>query len=69
MREVIITYILQGFDQKNNFFEGWSWLKINNLGLALGADTLDLTFYTSVAKWVKTKSQEALGTNSYVCRS
>ena len=22
--------------RKNNFFEGWSWLKFNNLGLALG---------------------------------
>ena len=26
---------------------GWSWLKFNNLGLALGAN---LKFYTSVAK-------------------
>ena len=31
-------------------FEGWSWFKINNLGLALGAN---LKFYTSVAKGLK----------------
>ena len=27
MREVIVTAILQGFDQKKYFFEGWSWFK------------------------------------------
>ena len=46
MREVIITSILQAFDQKNRFFEKWSWFKFNNLGLALGSN---LKFYTSVA--------------------
>ena len=46
-REVIITSILLGFDQKNRFFEGWSWFKFNNLGLALGTA---LKFYISVAK-------------------
>ena len=35
MREVMITSILQGFDQKNQFFEGCSWFKFNNLVLAL----------------------------------
>ena len=31
--------ILQGFDQKkNDFFEGCSWFKFNNLGLALGTN-------------------------------
>ena len=38
MREVITTSILLGFDQKNRFFEEWSWFKFNNLGLALGAN-------------------------------
>ena len=46
MREVIITLILQEFDQKNQIFEGCPWSKFNNLGLALGAA---LKFY-SVAK-------------------
>ena len=30
MREVIIISILWRFDQKNRFFEGWSWFKFNN---------------------------------------
>ena len=34
MRDVIITLIVKGFDQKNHFLEGQSWLKFNNLGLA-----------------------------------
>ena len=46
MREVITTSILQGF------FEGWSWFKFNNLGVALGTT---LNFYTSVAKGLKLK--------------
>ena len=50
MREVIITSILWGFHQKNEFFEGCSWFKLNNLGLALG---MVLKFYTSDAR-VKT---------------
>ena len=39
MRQVIITSILKGFDQKKDFatfFEGCSWFKFNNLGLAVG---------------------------------
>ena len=51
--------------RKTVFFEGLSWFKFHNLGLALGAN---LKFYTSV-KRVKTKSQKVLGANSYVCRS
>ena len=41
-REVIITLILQRF-----IFEGCSWFKFNNLGLALG---MALKFYTNVTK-------------------
>ena len=52
MIEVIITSILERFDQKNDFFEGWSWFKFNNLGLALG---MALKFYTSLAKELKLK--------------
>ena len=50
MREVIITLILQGFDQKNHFFEGWPWLKFNDLRMALGTA---LKLYISVAKGLK----------------
>ena len=30
MREVMITSILERFNQKNCSFEGWSWFKLNN---------------------------------------
>ena len=38
--------------RKIYFFEGSSWFKFNNLGLALG---MALKFYTSVAKGLKLK--------------
>ena len=44
----------------------WCWFKFNNLRLALG---MNLTFYTSVKKGLKTKSKKVLGANSYVCKS
>ena len=34
------------------FFEGWSWFKFDNLGLALG---MALKFYVSVAEGLKLK--------------
>ena len=52
MREVIITLILYGFDQKNQFFDGYPWIEYNNLGLALG---MAFKFFTSVAKGFKLK--------------
>ena len=52
MREVIITSTLEGLGQKNQFFEGWSWFKLNNLGLGLG---MTLMFYKNVAKGLKLK--------------
>ena len=52
--------------RKTAFFEGWSWFKFNNFGLALGAN---LKFYTSVEKRVKSKSQKFFWCKSYVCRS
>ena len=52
MREVIITLILWGFNQKNQFFWGVLWLKFSNLRLVLG---MTLKFYTSVAKELKLK--------------
>ena len=57
MREVIITSILQGFDLKNRFIEGWSWFKFNYFGLALG---IALKFYTSVEKELKLKFRKFL---------
>ena len=44
--------------RKNSFFEGWSWFKFNNLGLALGTN---LKFYTSVAKGLNLKVRRILG--------
>ena len=58
IREVIINSILQGFARKTAFFEGWSWFKFNNLGLALG---LTLTFYTSLSKGLKLKVRKFWG--------
>ena len=52
MREVIITPILEGSDQKKRFFEGCFWFKFNNLGLALG---MALKFNTNVAERLKLK--------------
>ena len=44
--------------RKTAFFERWSWLKFNNLGLALGTN---LKFYSSVAKGLKLKARKCLG--------
>ena len=44
--------------RKTTFFEGWSWFKFNNLGLALG---IALKFYTSMAKELKLKVRKFLG--------
>ena len=66
VREVRIKLVLSGFDQKNGFFEGWSWFKFHNLGLALGTN---LKFYTSLSKLLKLKFRRFCGFNFYVCRS
>ena len=44
--------------RKTAFFEGWSWSKFNNLGLALGTN---LKFYTNVAKGLKLKVRKFWG--------
>ena len=44
--------------RKTAFFEGWSWFRFNNLGLALGTN---LKFYTNVAKGLKLKVIKFLG--------
>ena len=52
MREVIITPILEGFDQKKQFFEECFWFKFNNVGLVLG---MALKFNTNLAERLKLK--------------
>ena len=44
--------------RQNAFFEGWSWFKFNNLGLALGTN---LKFYTSLLKGLKLKVRKFWG--------
>ena len=44
--------------RKTAFFEGWSWFKFNNLGLAL--DT-NFKLYSSLAKGLKQKVREFWG--------
>ena len=65
MREVIITPILYGFDQKNNFLRGgldsssiiWNWFRY-------GFEILHQS-----GKRLKPKIRKVLGANLYVCRS
>ena len=52
MRDVIMTSIFKGLDQKKQFFERCSYFKFNSLGLALG---IALKFYISLAKGLKLK--------------
>ena len=58
IREVIIISIYKDLTRKTAFFEGWSWFKFNNLGLALGTN---LKFYTNVAKGLKLKVTKCWG--------
>ena len=52
---------MKGLTRKTAFFEGWSWFRFNNLGLALGRK---LKFYTSVAKGLKLKVRKFWGLSS-----
>ena len=54
IKEVIINSILW----ETTFFERWSWFKLNNLGLALGAN---LKFYTSLSRGLKLKVKKFWG--------
>ena len=58
MREVTIASILNGFDQKNQFFEECSLFKFYNLGLV--AD-MALKFSTNAAKRLKLKVKKFWG--------
>ena len=44
--------------RKTAFFEGWSWFKFNNLGLALGTN---LKFYNSLSQGIKLKVRKFWG--------
>ena len=46
--------------RKITFFDGWSWFKFNNLGLALGRN---LIFFNSVVKGLKLKVRKFWGPN------
>ena len=56
VREVIITSIILGVDQKNCLF--WGVVLVQNLGLALGTN---LQFYTSLSKRLKLKVRRFFG--------
>ena len=58
VREVIITQILYGFDQKIRFFEGWSWFNFNNLRLIL---CKALKVYSSMGRRLKLKLRKCWG--------
>ena len=55
MRDVIITSILEGSDQKNHFFWGVVLVQVQQFGTALG---MALKFCTSVTKGLKLKVRE-----------
>ena len=48
----------QDLTRKTALFEGWSWFKFNNLGLAIGAIW---KHHTCVAKGLKLKFRKFLG--------
>ena len=52
--------------RKTAFFERWSWFKFINLGVTQGRK---VEILHQCGKRVKTKSQNVLGGNSYICRS
>ena len=54
----LITQFYKDLTRESAFFEGWSWFKFNNLGLALG---MNLKFHTSVAKGLKLKVKKFYG--------
>ena len=56
LREVIITSILQRFEQKNYFSEECSWYKLNNLELP---QRMASKFYMSGAKGLKLKVRKS----------
>ena len=52
MEKLLQPQFYKDLTRKTVFFEGWSWFKFNNLGLAL---SISLKFYSNVAKELKLK--------------
>ena len=66
IREVIVTSILQEFDQKSHFFWGEVLVQVEKFG----TDTnYDFEILHRCGKRVKTKSQKVLWAKSNICRS
>ena len=64
MREIIVTTVLQGLDQKNQFF--WRVLLAQVQQFGTGT-RYGLQILHHCDKSVKTKRQKVFGDNSYVC--
>ena len=54
----LVTQFYTDLTRKSAFFDGWSWFKFNNLGLALGTN---LKFYTNLPKGLKLKVRKFWG--------
>ena len=66
IREVIITSVLQGFDQKNRFFWGVILVQVQYFGTGT---RYKLEILHQPVKRIKSKSRKVLVANPYVCRS
>ena len=65
VREVIITSILKGFDEKNRFFGGIVLVQVQ-----FGTGTrCELEILHQCGKRFESNSQKVLGANLYVCKS
>ena len=60
MREVIMTSILKGLTQKNQFFRGVVLVQVQQVG-NFTRYGLNITFYTSVTKGLNVKVREFWG--------
>ena len=56
--KLLLSKFYKDSTRRTAFFEGWSWFKFINLGLALG---MNLEFYTSVGKGFKVKIRQFYG--------
>ena len=66
IREVIITSILRGFDQKNHFFWGVVLVQVQYFGTGT---RYKVEVLHQPVKRIKTKIEKVLVANPYVCRS
>ena len=66
MRDVIITSILEGSDQKNHYFLRGG---LGSSSIIWDGTRYGLEILHQCDKRIKTKSKRAVGANSYICRS